>query len=311
MTSILSSFVEGIKNVWTNKFLIGIMFVFKLVFSLILLFPLYLMFSASFATNVKASNFLTWYDFSLIIDFIYYWRKTLSVYFFLFILLGGIAVIVFIFLSGGFWGILRDQIKKRTENFGTEQSGTRGEKFFCYCGKYFWGMFKIGFFMIVLYLAALLLFLIFSVVFGAVAGKGNLWEITSWRMMVRILIGAILFSLTNMIGDYLRIFFLENYGERFSKSVKKTFKFVLTNLFGVLILYYILSVILLVVIFLNLGLSQTIERIPGTGFLVLLTFSIQQILVAFRSFYRLVYYSSQLVFYDKISSKDIGTSQLV
>lgn len=300
--------MEGIKNVWTNKFLIGIMFVFKLVFSLILLFPLYLMFSASFTTNVKASNFLTWYDFSLIIDFIYYWRKALSIYIFLFFLLCGIAVVVFIFLSGGFWGILRDQIRKRDENFPAEPSRPRMERFFGYCGKYFWGMFKIGLFMIVLYLVALLLFLIFSVVFGAVTGKVNLWEITSWRMMVRILIGAILFSLTNMIGDYLRIFLVENYGERFSKLVKKTFKFVLTNPFGVLVLYYILSVVLVVVIFLYLGLSQTIERIPGTGFLILLTFIIQQILVAYKSFYRLVYYSSQLVLYDRISTKNIGIS---
>jgi len=311
MNLILLSYIQGIKNVWTNKFLVGIMFVFKLVFSLILLFPLYIMFSTSFATNVKASNFLTWFDLSLLIDFIYYWRKTLSIYFFLFLLFCIMGVIVFIFLSGGFWGVLRDQVKKRSGDFSIDPSMTRMERFFGYCGKYFWGMLKIGLFMIIPYLKALLLFLLFSTVFETVAGKGDLWELTSGRMVGKILIGVILFFLVNMIGDYLRIFFVENYGERFGKILKETFKFLLTNLFSALSLYYVLSVISVVVIFIYLGLNTTIERIPGSGFIVFLTFLIQQTLVVFSSYYRLVYYSSEVVLYDKLSATENAVSPQV
>lgn len=309
MRLILSSFIEGVKNVWTNKFLIGIMYVFQLVFSLILLFPLYIMFSASFASNVKASNFLKWLDLSLIIDFVYFWKKALSLYFFIFVLICFIAVFLFVFLSGGFWGILRDRIKRREEDLQMNSSKTRMEGFFGYCGKYFWGMLKIALMLIPFYLMAFLLFLILSTIFGAVAGKGSLLQITSWRTIVKIMIGVILFFGVNMIGDYVRIFYIENYGERFFKVVQKAFKFLLTNLFYALSLYYVLSAILVAAILLYLGLNAVIGKMPGTGFSIFLTFLIQQIFVVFRSFYRLVYYSSEVILYDKLFSKEIEISQ--
>ena len=100
MHNIVDSLLAGIKDVWAAKFLVGIMLVFKLVTSMILLVPLYLMFSASFAANVKSSNFLIGFNPTLLIDFAYYWRRTLSVYSFMFILTCGIIIILYIFLSG-------------------------------------------------------------------------------------------------------------------------------------------------------------------------------------------------------------------
>jgi len=273
------------------------MFLFRLVFSLILLSPLYLMFSASFATNVKASNFLTWFDLSLFIDFVYHWRKTLSVYFLMFILVCGLAMLVFIFLSGGFWGTLRDLIKNREQN-------SKMEIFFGYCGKYFWGMFKISLFMIVLYFIALFLFLFLSVILSSITGEASWWEITSWHMVVKFLIAIILFFLVNMSGDYLRIFLVENFGERFFGVVGKTFRFLLTNLLKTLSLYYLLSIVLVVIIFVYLQIYGIMNGMPQTGFFIFLIFMVQQIFVVFRSFYRLVFYSSQLVLHDKISNKE-------
>jgi predicted transporter len=128
-----------------------------------------------------------------------------------------------------------------------------------------------------------------------------LWEITSWRMGVKFLMAVILFFLVNMIGDYLRIFFIENYGERFLKVVRKTFRFLLTNFFRTLSLYYFLSVILAMAILVYLGLTKVMNAMPQTGLFIFLIFLTQQIFVVFSSFYRLVYYSSQLVLYDMTS----------
>jgi len=297
MMFILSSFAEGVKNVWTEKFLVGMMFLFKLFFSLVLLFPLYFMFSASFATNVKASNFLTGFDLSLVIDFVYHWRKTLPIYFLMFILVCGMAMVAFVFLSGGFWGTLRDRVKNKGPN-------SRIERFFGYCGKYFWGMLKISILMIVLYFIALFLFLFLSTIFDNLAGRTSWWEIFSWRMAAKFFIAIILFFLANMMGDYLKIFLIENYGERFFKVVGKTFKFLLTNLFRTLSLYYFLSVISVATIIIYLGLYNAMNAMPEIGFFIFLTFLIQQIFVMFTSFYRLVYYSSQLVLYDKVSRRE-------
>ena len=290
---VLTSFVQGVKNVWSNKFLIGIMFLFKFFFSLILLAPLYLMFSASFGANAKASSLLKGLDFSLLIDFVYHWRQALSIYFLISFLVCFLAVIVFIFLSGGFWGILRDQSQG-------DEGNSKIERFFGYCAKYFWGMFKIALLLILFYLMAFFLYLFFVTIFDSVAGKGSWFEITSWRVVIKISVLAFLFLLVNMMGDYLRIFYIQNSFERFLVFVKKAFRFLLTNLLRTLSLYYFVSLVLILAIAAYLGVNRLMEGIPKTGIYVLPIFLVQQILSLFRAFYRLVYYSSQLVLADKL-----------
>jgi len=301
---IFTSFVQGIKNVWLNKFLIGIMFLFKLGFSLILLTPLYLMFSASFGANAKASSLLRGFDFSLLIDFVYHWRHTLSIYFLMFFLASFLAIMVFIFFSGGFWGILRDESKRKERNL-------KMERFFGYCARYFWGMFKIALLQVAFYLIVFFLFLFFLTLFDLLAGKGSWFEITSWRTLVKIAVFVFLFFLVNMIGDYLRIFYIsqdkefaQNFKERFSGFVKKALRFLLTNFFKTLSLYYLLSLVLVLAILTYVGANKVMEGIPRTSLYILLVFLIQQILSLFRVFYRLVYYSSQIVLVDKLLTEE-------
>lgn len=297
MTHILSSITEGVRNVWTVKFLIGLMFVFKLISAFVLVFPLYLMFSSSFGANVKASNLLPGFDPSLLIDFVYHWRQTLSIYFFMLILVCGIIIAVYLFLSGGFWGILRDQVKKKEVAIPADLPESTLEKFFGYGGRYFGGMLKIALLMIPLYLLAFLLVMIFTVIFGSITGKVNVWEVTSWRMIMRILILLFMFLWVKMTGDYMRISLVENQGEPFWIVIRRAFRFVLTNASATLSLYYILGLIWLSIFLIYLGSHKLIQGILPAGIFVLVTFIVQQIYAVFISFYRLVYYSSQLSLY--------------
>lgn len=270
---------------------------------MVLLAPLYLMFSASFGANAQASNLLLGLDSSLLIDFIYHWRQALSIYFLMFFLVSFLALIVFIFLSGGFWGILQDQAKKKEEN-------SKIERFFGYCPRYFWGMFKIALLLLLFYLMAFFLFLFFLAIFNSVVGKGSILEITSWRTVLEISVLVFLFLLVNMMGDYLRVFYIsqdaefaQNYEDRFWGMAKRAFRFLLTNFFRALGLYYLLSFVLVLAILLYVGVDKVMEGIPKTSFYVLLVFLVQQILSLFRAFYRLVYYSSQIALVDKLSTE--------
>jgi hypothetical protein len=296
MMRVQGSFLQGVKDVQANKALVGAMYLFKLAASLALFSPLYLMLSGSFARNVKASEFLTGLDLSLLIDFIYFWRRTLSIYLVLFILACGAIVLGYVFLSGGFWGMLRDQAENRWQS-------SKMERFFGYCGKYFWRMFKVALFLGLLYIAAFLLFLLLSGILDQVAGRASLWKIASPGMVVRFLIGAILFMLVNMIGDCLRIFSIDDDDRRFLKVVGKTFRFLLTNLLRAVSLYYLLSAGLAVAILAFWGLLKIMNSMPGTALFILLTFVVQQVFVLFRSFFRLVYYSSQLTLRHRISGE--------
>jgi predicted transporter len=107
-----------------------------------------------------------------------------------------------------------------------------------------------------------------------------------------------------MIGDYLRIFYIENFEERFFGLVRKAFRFVLTNFFKTLGLYYLLSFILVLAILLYFGMDKVMQGIPKTSFSILLIFLVQQISSLFRAFWRLVYYSSQIALVDKLSAEE-------
>lgn len=304
MYKIVDSLIAGIKDVWATKFLVGIMLVFKLTTSLILVLPLYLLFSASFAANVKSSNLIAGFDPTLLIDFAYYWRRTLSVYFFVFACACGIIVLIYIFLSGGFWECLRDHRRKGMDDSTLIPAGSRMERFFGYCGKYCGGMLKVGLLMIPLYLFAFLLWLILVALFGSVVGTGDIRELTSWRMIIKILIMLLLFIWCNMAGDYLRIYLLENPGDRFWAVTRQAFRFVLTNLAGTLCLYYLLILILVGAILLYGGLYKLVGGISPPGIFIFIAFLFQQVLVVFLSFYRLVFYSSQINLYERISRRD-------
>ena len=301
MSPILNSFLQGSRDVRANRGLVGAMYLFRLVVSMILFSPLYLMLSKSFGRNVKAYDLLTRLDLSLVIDFIYFWRNSLSIYLVLFMLACAAIVLVYIFLSGGFWGILRDQAKKVAP-------GSKMERSLGYCVRYFWRMFRVTLFLGVMYFLVLLLFLSLSGLLDHVVGKASLWEIASLGMVIRFLIGGILFMLVNMIGDYLRIFSIGNDNQRFLNVAGKTFRFLLTKLLRVLSLYYLLSAGMAVVILAFWGLLEVVNAMSGTVLFILLTFAIQQVFVLFRSFFRLVYYSSQLNLHHKISG-EVGSEQ--
>jgi hypothetical protein len=284
--------MSGIRNVWGNRFLVGMMFAFKLVSSLILLFPLYLMLSGSFARNVWAERFLTRMDLSLIIDFVYHWRGALSVYLAVFSVVCLLFVLVFVFVSGGFWGTLRDQVIGRGSN-------SKAERFFGYSGRYFWGMVKISLLVAVLYFASFVVFVMLDSFLTAVSGRPILWDVTSWRTLIRLGLAVILFCLVNMAGDYFRISLVNSQGQRFSTVVGRAIRFLLTNLAGSLSLYYLLSAILVVSTMAFVVLNDSLGGLPETTLFVFLVFLGQQVLALFHSFYRLVYYSAQLVFYEK------------
>jgi hypothetical protein len=151
-----------------------------------------------------------------------------------------------------------------------------------------------------LYTLALVVFLFCSAVLDSVAGRPNIWEPTSGRMVIGLLVGVVLFFLVNMIGDYLKVFLIENPGHRFFPTVGKALRFVLTNPMRTLSLYYSLSLVSLAAIFIFVGSVKAMHIAPSSGLFILIGFVIQQMFIVFRCFYRLVYYSSQLSLYDKL-----------
>ena len=290
---IWSSFTKGIKKVWENKILALILFLFKVFFAFCLLIPAYYMFARTFSLSPLANNFLKGYDFSLLVDFFTYWNKSIGLYRVLFLFIILISILGYIFLSGGLWGALFQNLREGKQRF-------KGEKFFGDCGKYFWSFFKIFIFICVIYILAFILgMLIFSLI-QAIAGKELSVTGHVLVLITGLVIFAILFMWADMWGDYLRIYRVTSEEKKLRVILKPSLRFIFRNFGKTILLYYLLSLILLGTLIAYLGLSKILHFIPADKLLILSLFLVQQAYSLFRSFYRLVYYSSQLVLFDKL-----------
>jgi len=289
------AFRNGIARVWENKILVLFLFLFKVFFAFCLLVPAYYIFARTFSLSPLANNFLKGYDFSLLVDFITYWSRCIGLYRLLFLFTILTSVLGYIFLSGGLWGALFQNLREGKQKF-------KGEKFFGDCGKYFWSFFKIFIFLCIIYLLAFILgILIFSLI-QAIAGKELSFTGHVLFLIAGLVIFAILFMWADMWGDYLRIYRVTSEEKKLRAILKPSLRFIFKNLGRTVLLYYLLSVILLGTLAVYLGLNKALHLQTANGLMVLSVFIWQQAYSLFRSFYRLVYYSSQLVLFDKLYS---------
>lgn len=292
---IWEAFRNGLIRVWKNKILALILFLFKLFFSFSLLIPAYYMFNRTFSFSPSSDNFLKGYDFSLLVDFFAYWSKGIGLYRALFLFTVLISVLGYIFLSGGLWGALFQNLREGKQKL-------KGEKFFGDCGKYFWSFFKIFIFICIIYILAFILgILIFSLI-QAIAGKELSVSGHILFFAAGLVIFAVIFMWADMWGDYLRIYRVSSEEKKLRAILKPSLMFIFRNFGKTILLYYLLSIILLGTLAVYFGLNRALHLQTANGLMVLSVFIWQQAYSLFRSFYRLVYYSSQLILFDKLYS---------
>ncbi|HVP36381.1 MAG TPA: hypothetical protein VMT04_05245 [Terriglobales bacterium] len=294
---IWDAFRNGLIKVWENKILALILFIFKLFFAFSLLIPAYYMFNRTFYFSPSADNFLKGYDFSLLVDFFAYWSKSIGLYRVLFLFTILILAIGYIFLSGGLWGGLCQNLREGKQRF-------RGEKFFGDCGRFLWSFFRIFIFICILYVLVFILGMLIYSLIGSIAGKELSVTGHILILIIGLIIFAILFMWVDMLGDYMRIYRITFEEKKLRKILKPSLRFIFTNFDKTVLLYYLLSIILLGTLAIYFGLNKTLHLQPANGLMVLSVFIWQQAYSLFRSFYRLVYYSSQLILFDRISIMD-------
>ncbi|MFH0930663.1 MAG: hypothetical protein V1890_01815 [Candidatus Zixiibacteriota bacterium] len=290
---IWDSFKCGSKKVWENKILALILFLFKLFFSFLLLIPAYYMFSKTFSFSPSSVNFLKGYDFSLLIDFLFHWGKGISLYFIWFLLIGLISMLSYIFFSGGLWGAFFQDLKEGKQKF-------KGEKFFRDCAKYFWSFLKIFILVSLIYILVFFFALLIFSLISTLAGKELWFKVHIIILILNLLSLTILFMGVDMWSDYLRIYRIYFEEKKLRRIIKPTLKFILKNFDKTVFLYYLLSAIFLGSLIAYFGLNKFLHFIFMEKFLILSLFILQQAYSLFRSFYRLVYYSSQMVLFDKL-----------
>jgi len=287
------AFRDGLARVWESKILALILFLFKLFFAFSLLLPAYYMFNRTFSFSPSSDNFLKGYDFSLLVDFFTYWDKSLGLYQVLFLFTVLISVLGYIFLSGGLWGALFQHLKEGKQRF-------KAEKFFGDSGRYFRSFLKIFLFTCIGYLVAFILGMIIFSLIGAIAGKELSVSGHILFFALGIVVFAVIFMWVDMWGDYLRIYRVTSEEKKLRTILKPSLRFIFRNFGRTVLLYYLLSIIFLVTLAVYLGMNKALHLQAANGLMVLSVFILQQAYSLFRSFYRLVFYSSQLVLFDRL-----------
>ena len=287
------AFRDGLARVWESKILALILFLFKLFFAFSLLLPAYYMFNRTFSFSPSSDNFLKGYDFSLLVDFFTYWDKSLGLYQVLFLFTVLISVLGYIFLSGGLWGALFQHLKEGKQRF-------KAEKFFGDSGRYFRSFLKIFLFTCIGYLVAFILGMIIFSLIGAIAGKELSVSGHILFFALGLVVFAVIFMWVDMWGDYLRIYRVTSEEKKLRTILKPSLRFIFRNFGRTVLLYYLLSIIFLVTLAVYLGMNKALHLQAANGLMVLSVFILQQAYSLFRSFYRLVFYSSQLVLFDRL-----------
>jgi len=290
---IWSSFKGGIRKVWGNKLLALILFAFKLFFAILLLIPAYYMFARTFSFSPSSINFLKGYDFFLLVDFLSLWSKGISLYWVYFLTIVLISAFSYIFFSGGLWGGLYQSLREGKQKFN-------GEKFFGDCGRYFGSFLKIFFFIIIVYILAFFFALLIFSLIHTLAGKELSFASHILILIFELLILAILFMWVGMWSNYLRIYRIFFEEKKLIRILKPSLGFIFRNFGKTILLYYLLSVILVGTLIVYLGLNKILHLLPANKFPVIFLFILYQLQSFFRSFYKLVYYSSHMVLFDKL-----------
>ncbi len=290
---IWSSLREGIRNIRKHKLLVLVLFLFKLFFAFLLLLPAYYMFSRTFSFSPLSINFLKGYDFHLLIDFFSEWSRGLGVYKVYFVITGLVLAFSYIFFSGGLWSALYYNLKQKTYS-------PAGERFFADCAGYFGVFLKIFIFICTVYLLAFVFTLLFFSFVHELIGKELSYTARILILSLEIFILALLFMGVNMWSIYLRIQSVFLREKRILPLLKYSLDFILKNFGKTLLLYYLLGIILVVSLAFYFGLNKILHLMLEEKFLILILFILQQGFSIFRSFLKLVSYSSQMALFDRI-----------
>ena len=283
------------KVVRRNWPLVAIAFLFKFGLAFLFFIPLQGLVFGAFNNRPAATRLLTEWDMTPIIDFVYNNHNALEQYGY-FIFVGIILTLALhLFLSGGFFRTLAVGLHEEKNVFNAE-------RFFGWCGHYFWRLVMIAILSAIFYLALAVVYIILSkmgirLILGELAPEpvrvfAALGRVTFLILLLMgVNVGLTYLKIVIVVQDYRSIFDAMGAAHRFLRTAYKRaillYAEILIGLFLIIGMYWIFH--------------KGCNTMPAP-FAIITTFLVQQILSLTRSWYRLVGYASQMRLYREISN---------
>ena len=288
--STIKHITQGVQIVQKNWTLVAIAYSFKFGLSLLFLIPLQGLVSNAFSYRPVAGLLLKDWNLTPIIDFIYRNQVVVKQYG-SFIVVGIIlTLILHIFLSGGFFRSL-------TLSQDEEYSSMRAQRFFGWCGRYFWPLLKIAVISAIFYIVITFLFIIFSTLgMRLIVSDFTSEPVKIMLALGRLVVLLLLLLVINMIMTYVKIAAVTDDEPQALNALGKTFEFLSKSFRKAFTLYggLLLGLLALLVIY---WILQKGCGLFSTTLTIVTLFLIQQFLSLTRSWYRLIGYASQINLY--------------
>ncbi len=282
---IIKSLKAGI-NKALNWRLILIIWGIHLLFSLTFFLPAYFLYSKAFSRSLVYEGMLKG-NISLFLEFLIHHKEEIGVLYGLFISLSFLCWLANLFLSGGILSIFKNGTKNLSDLFSKSY-------------EYTWRFLKLS-------LLFLPLIILFFIVTGILRKTGYFLsrmvdsEIFSFYISILVFIISIaIFFILRMLFDYGRIRIVLEERTKIFFALIKTIQWTFKNFWKSFSLYILLTLFLFIfwVIFLTILNIQT-----NSGTFTLLIFLLLQLMLIFRSFLSLLFYSSQMELYRKSELK--------
>lgn len=282
--------LTGVKIVQMSWPLIVVTFAFKFALAFLFVIPLQNLASEAFGYRPAAELLLKEWNLTPLIDFIFNNLNVLKQYGY-FIVVGVIfALTLHTFLSGGFFRALAVAQHGEYETLSAE-------RFFGWCGRYFWKFMKIALISAIFYVVITFLFIILS----TLGMRLILSDFTSEPVRIFVALGQLITLLLlllfiNMIMTYVKITTVSDEESQVLDALGETVEFFSKNFGKALALYGGLLIGLLFFWGIFWVLQMGCGLLPTTMTIIAL-FILQQALSLTRSWYRLVGYASHTSLY--------------
>jgi hypothetical protein len=277
--SIFKSFMEGIKQVNTNKKMLLTLYLFNFIFALIITVPLYSFLLSVLGKSLLANDLIQKFDVKLLVEFIPQHIDALKPFWGLIFFVVIVFFVLGSYLSGG--------IITRFKHAGNDRFLAQ---FFQGCGAYFLRFFRLMLISLIFYCIVLIISLILWLVIGLMLGSTSLTFIIPGLFLIFLIL------FTNMLFDYAKIETVVHDRKGMFRTAFKALKFVFRNLGKTLGLYYLIFLLAVILIVILTSIKNII--IPANWSLIIVLFIVQQLIILARLWIRMLFFSGQLQFYN-------------
>jgi hypothetical protein len=283
--------VSGVKIVRLSWPLIAVAFLFKFGLAFLCVIPLQNLMSDAFSYRPAAGLLLEEWNLTPLIDFLLNHLYALKQYGYFAVIGMILALTLNLFLSGGFFRTL-------AVAQGGEYRTFTAERFFGWCGRYFWTFLKIAAISAIFYVVIAFLFIILSHLgMHLILSDFTPEPVTIFVALGQLILLLLLLLFINMIMTYVKIAAVSDDEDQILNALGETIRFLSKNLGKATALYGGLIIGILVFFGISWALQKGCGLLP-TALTIIAIFIIQQALSLTRSWYRLVGYASQINLYQ-------------